>query len=184
MGSRVGPRCAVGDGVNVPKDGPGDEPREVQYHDLHARLHMGEVGVAGVQETGGGRVSNVQVEEEVSGKFHRVWRDGGSIISQAAHGEPTQNMHSPDEGFRQERLRTYHIRVVLPQDTSVGGMPSDVITHNSTQCGKAAGTLYVQVFLVTDSDGLGGKGTAALLRHVWNAHAIGADHQVSTYGAV
>ena len=53
------PGCAVGDGGNVLKDGTGDKPREVQDHGLQARLHMGEVGVAGLQERGDGRSINV-----------------------------------------------------------------------------------------------------------------------------
>ena len=94
----MGPRCAVIDGGNVPKDGPGDEPQELQDHGLHARVHMGEVGGAGVQDTVNGRRCNVQGEEEVTGKLRRLRRDSGSIISQAAHDEPTRNMRPPDEG--------------------------------------------------------------------------------------
>ena len=81
-----------------------------------------EVGGAGVQETGDGRGRTVQGEEEVAGRFHRVRRGGGLIISQAAHGDPTRNMRPPDEGGQRERGGTYHIRGVLPQDTSVGEM--------------------------------------------------------------
>ena len=55
----MGPRCPVGYSENVTKYGPEDEPREVQDHGLHARLHMGEVGGEGVHETGGGRRSNL-----------------------------------------------------------------------------------------------------------------------------
>ena len=54
----------------------------------------------------------------------------------------------------------------------------------SSQCGKGTGTLYVQAFLVIDSGGSGGKGTAAPLRHVWNAHANKAAHQTSPDGTV
>ena len=44
------------------------------------------------------RRSNAQGEEEVAGKLRIVRRDGGSIISQAAHGKPIWNMLPPDEG--------------------------------------------------------------------------------------
>ena len=49
---------------------------------------------------------------------------------------------------------------------------------------EALGTFYVQTFLVTDSGGPGGKGNAAPLRHVWNAHASRADHQSPPDGMV
>ena len=55
----MGPRCPVGYSENVTKYGPEDEPREVQDHGLQARLHMGEVGIAGLQERGDGRSINV-----------------------------------------------------------------------------------------------------------------------------
>ena len=57
------------------------------------------------------------------GKLRKVGRDGGSIISQVAHGKTTRNMRPPDEGGQKERGGTYHICGVLPQDTSVGEMP-------------------------------------------------------------
>ena len=41
----------------------------------------------------------------------------------------------------------------------------------------AAGTFHVPVFPVSDSDGTGGNGVAAPLRHVWDLHARRADHQ-------
>ena len=97
-GSRVGPGYTVSDGGNVSEDGSEDEYREVKDYSMHARVHMGEVGGTCVQYTGDGRRSNIWIAEEVGGKLRRVRRDSGTIISQAAHGEPTQIMRPPDEG--------------------------------------------------------------------------------------
>ena len=58
-------------------------------------------------------------------------------------------------------------------------MPGARIPRKSIYCGKAAVTFYVQTFLVTDSGDPGGKGTANLLKHVWNSHTRGASHQAS-----
>ena len=52
------------------------------------------------------------------------------------------------------------------------GLPCSV-----PQCREAAGTFHVQALPVSDSGGTGGTGSAALLKHVWNAHAIGAADQ-------
>ena len=52
-------------------------------------FHMGEVGGTSVQATGDRIKSNVLVEEEVACKFHKVWRDGGIILSQIEHSKPT-----------------------------------------------------------------------------------------------
>ena len=56
-------------------------------------------------------------------------------------------------------------------------MPGTGLPHGSTQYGKAAGTFHVPTFLVSDSGGPGGKGTAAPLRLVWDAHASGESPQ-------
>ena len=45
------------------------------------------------------------------------------------------------------------------------------------QYGEAAGIFYVQALMVSDSGGPGGKGAAAPMQHVWNAHASGSAHQ-------
>ena len=63
-------------------------------------------------------------------------------------------------------------------------MPGAGMPRKITQCRKSMGTLYVQEFLVTDNGGSEGKGTAAQMRHLWNAHAIGSAHQKFPYGAV
>ena len=89
VGLRVVPGCTVGDHGNISKDGPGDECLEVQYHSLRARVHMGGVGVACIKDTGNRRRINVYGEEEVAGKLRRVRPDGGIIISQTAHSNPT-----------------------------------------------------------------------------------------------
>ena len=60
----------------------------------------GDVGGTCVQDTGKGRRSNVYGAEEVTGKLRTVWRDGGTIISQSTHDEPTWIMRPPDEGGR------------------------------------------------------------------------------------
>ena len=73
---------------------------------------------------------------------------------------------------------------VLPQDTLVSEMPGAVMPHDSTQCGKAGGTFYIQEFSVTDSGGSRGKVTDVPLQHVWNAHTSGEEHQAYPDGTV
>ena len=53
-----------------------------------------------------------------------------------------------------------------------------------TQSGEAAGTYDVTSFPVSYSGGLGGKVTAAPLRHVCDAHASGAAHQALPDGKI
>ena len=77
-------------------------------------------------------MGNVEVEEDILFKLRRMRRDGGTIISKVAHGNPTWTMHPPDEGGRLERVGTYHICGFLPPDTSVGEMPGARILHEST----------------------------------------------------
>ena len=77
------------------------------------------VGVASLQETGDGRRSNLLGEEEVSGKFLRVRRDGGTIVSQTAHGDSTYYLPPPYKGGRLESVGNNHLCGVLPQDTPV-----------------------------------------------------------------
>ena len=56
---QVGPGCTVGDSVNVLRDGTRKNPQEDQGRGLHARFHLGEVGLASMQATGDGIRSNV-----------------------------------------------------------------------------------------------------------------------------
>ena len=59
---------------------------------------MGEMGGTCVQETGNGKRRNVYRAEEVKVKLRIFQRDGGTIISQAAHGKLTWMIRPPDEG--------------------------------------------------------------------------------------
>ena len=72
--------------------------------------------------------------------------------------------------------------MVLPQGTPVGKVPVTKVPCGSTQNRKAAGKFRVPIFLVSDSDGPGGKGTNALLQLVWDAHASGVAHQAPLDG--
>ena len=90
---------------------------------MHTRFHLEGVGEERVQETGDGRRSNVLGEEEVEGKLHRVRRDGGTIISQTAHGNTTWHMSPPYEGGQRERGENKHLYGVLPQGNTVGKVP-------------------------------------------------------------
>ena len=56
-------------------------------------------------------------------------------------------------------------------------MPGTGLPCSVPQCGEAEGTFNVQALPVLDSGGLGGKGAAAPLQHVWNAHARWAARQ-------
>ena len=56
-------------------------------------------------------------------------------------------------------------------------MPGAGLPCGSTQRGKAVGIFHVLTFLVTDSGGPGGKGTAARLQLVMNAHVSRTVHQ-------
>ena len=152
-------------------------PREIKKWTTSNKISLGDVGVASLQATGDGRSSNVLGKEEVTGKLHQVRRDVGTILSQTAHGEPTWNMRPPDKEGRWDRGGTKHLCGVLNQVTQVGKVPGTGLPHGSTQYGKAAGTFHVPTFLVSDSGGPGGKGTAAPLRLVWDAHASGESHQ-------
>ena len=59
---------------------------------------MGEVGGANIQAKRDKRRSKVLGEEEVAGKLRRVQSDGGTILSQTSHGEPTHHLYHPDKG--------------------------------------------------------------------------------------
>ena len=56
-------------------------------------------------------------------------------------------------------------------------MPGTGLPCSVPQCGEATGKFHVQALPVSDIDDLGEKGAAAPLRHVWNAHVSGVDHQ-------
>ena len=56
-------------------------------------------------------------------------------------------------------------------------MPDTGLPCGVPQCGRAEGIFHVQALLVSDSGGQVGKGSAALIRHVWNAHTSRAAHQ-------
>ena len=63
-------------------------------------------------------------------------------------------------------------------------MTGNGLTCGSTQCGKYTGTFHVPTFSVSDSGGLGGKGTAAPLQLVRNAHASKAAHKAPPDGTM
>ena len=102
--------------------------------------------------------------------------DDCAILPQTTHVNSVWNIHPPDEGGQRERGGTNHIFGVLPQGTTVGKMPGTGIPCGVPKYGEAAGKFHVQVLSVLDSGGPVRKGSAAPLRHVWNAHASRAAH--------
>ena len=130
------------------------------------------------------RMSNVLGAEEVAGKLRQVWSDGCTIFPQTARGNPAWNLRPPYEEGQQERGDTNHLCDVLPQVTQVSKVSSTRLPRSSTQCVNTAGTFHVPKFSVSDSGGSGGKGTAALLQLMWDAHASRASHQAPMYGKI
>ena len=63
-------------------------------------------------------------------------------------------------------------------------MPDTGLPCGVPQCGGAEGIFHVQALLVSDSGGQVGKGSAALIRHVWNAHTSRAAHQALPDGKI
>ena len=96
---------------------------------------------------------------------------------QTAHVKPTWYISPPDKGVQRERVGTDNLFGFLPQGNPVGEVPVTGLPRGSTQCRKSAGTFHVRTFLVSDSGGPVGKGTAAPLQLVWDAHTSRADHQ-------
>ena len=155
-----------------------EKPQEYQDHGMHTMFHLGELRVASLQETGNRRRGNVSGKEEVTGKLHRVRSDVRKRFPQTAHDDPKRHLRPPDEGGRRERVGTNHLCGVLTQVNRVGKVSGTGLSHGSTQCGKTAGKFHVTTISVFDRGVPKGKGTAAPLRLVRNAHDSGEDHQL------
>ena len=85
-------------------------------------------------------------EETDKGKLFRLKGGSGGIITQELNGKITWGNPSTDAGIRCGRGRNYHICGVTPQDSGVGGGPSEGMSVNGTQYKSDDGASYVQAF--------------------------------------
>ena len=77
----MGARRPDRNGSNVLENGARDKPKKNKGNGVQPRIHLGEVGGAGLEEMGDGRRVNLQGAEEDKGELRHVKRDGGGVLS-------------------------------------------------------------------------------------------------------